>query len=228
LIFQGNHGKNESRINPGLFNRQTKKRLCPVIAKEAVLPEQAPAFRSRTPHELEVNPMAIREIKKYPDPVLRAKTARVENIDQSIQRLIDDMVETMHAAPGVGLAANQVGVSLQIAVIDLGDREENNPRQPLIVLINPEIVSSQGSVVAEEGCLSITDFSENVKRAARVQVRAQDRTGKHFEIEAEGLMAKALQHEIDHLNGLLFIDRLSPLKKNIFRRKLKKGLVETA
>ncbi len=172
--------------------------------------------------------MPIRAIKKYPDPVLRLKTARVEAIDQSVQRLIDDMIETMHAAPGVGLAANQVGVSLQIAVIDLGDREDGQPRQPLVVLINPEIVSTSGSVVSDEGCLSIPDFSEKVKRAARVKVRAQDRTGKLFEMEAEGLMAKALQHEIDHLNGLLFIDRLSPLKKNIFQRKLKKALAETA
>jgi len=173
--------------------------------------------------------MSLREIKKYPDPVLREKTARVGTIDQSVQRLIDDMIETMHAAPGVGLAANQVGVSLQVAVIDLGDREEEDePRHPLVVLINPEFVSMQGSVVAEEGCLSIPDFSEKVKRAARVKVRAQDRTGKPFELEAEGLMAKALQHEIDHLNGLLFIDRLSPLKKNIFKRKLKKTLAETA
>lgn len=172
--------------------------------------------------------MAIREIKKYPDPVLRLKTSRVDVIDQSVQDLIDDMVETMHAAPGVGLAANQVGVSLQLAVIDLGEREDDEPRHPLVVLINPEILSSQGSVVADEGCLSMPDFSEKVKRAARVKVRAKDRTGKPFELDAEGLMAKALQHEIDHLNGLLFVDRLSPLKKNIFQRKLKKALAETA
>ena len=172
--------------------------------------------------------MAIREIKKYSDPVLRQKTSRVDVIDQSVQVLIDDMIETMHAAPGVGLAANQVGVSLQLAVIDLGEREDGEPRHPLVVLINPELVSTQGSVVAEEGCLSLPDFSEKVKRAARVKVRAKDRTGKPFELEAEGLMAKALQHEIDHLNGLLFIDRLSPLKKNIFQRKLKKALAETA
>ena len=172
--------------------------------------------------------MAIREIKKYSDPVLRQKTSRVDVIDQSVQVLIDDMIETMHAAPGVGLAANQVGVSLQLAVIDLGEREDGEPRHPLVVLINPEIVSTQGSVTADEGCLSIPDFSEKVKRAARVKVRAKDRTGKPFELEAEGLMAKALQHEIDHLNGLLFIDRLSPLKKNIFQRKLKKALAETA
>jgi peptide deformylase len=172
--------------------------------------------------------MAIREIRKYPDPVLRAKTERVENIDDSVQRLIDDMVETMHAAPGVGLAANQVGVPLQIAVIDLGDRQEGGPRHPLLVLINPEFITQEGSVVEEEGCLSLPDLTEKVQRAARVTVRARDRAGKQYEIEAEGLMAKALQHEIDHLNGILLIDRLSPLKRNILRRKLKRAMAETA
>ncbi len=172
--------------------------------------------------------MAIRTIRTYPDPVLRTKTARVEKIDGSLDRLIQDMIETMHAAPGVGLAANQVGVSLQLAVIDLSVRENSEQRHPLFVIINPEIVSSEGSIVEEEGCLSIPDYSEKVKRAARVKVRAQDRTGKPFEIEAEGLLAKALQHEIDHLNGLLFVDRLSPLKKNIFKRRLKKAMAEQA
>lgn len=174
--------------------------------------------------------MAIRDIRKYPDPVLRAKTARVEAIDEAVNRLIDDMVETMHAAPGVGLAANQVGVPLQLAVIDISPREEKEKRTPhsLVVIINPEIVSREGSIVEEEGCLSLPDYTEKVKRAAKVKVRAQDRTGRPFELEAEGLLAKALQHEIDHLNGLLFVDRLSPLKKSIFRRKLRKALAETA
>jgi len=172
--------------------------------------------------------MAIREIKIYPDPVLQHKTARVDVIDQKIQTLIDDMVETMHAAPGVGLAANQVGVPLQLAVIDISGREEEGRNHPLLVIINPEFLSLEGSIVEEEGCLSLPDFSEKVKRAARVKVRAQDRHGKTFEMEADGLMAKALQHEIDHLNGLLFLDRLSPLKRNILRRKLKKALMETA
>jgi peptide deformylase len=170
--------------------------------------------------------MAIREIRTYPDPVLRNKTARVEKIDSSLARLIEDMVATMHAAPGVGLAANQVGVPLQLAVIDLSSRENEEQRHPLIVIINPEILAMEGSVVEEEGCLSIPDYSEKVKRAAKVKVRAQDRTGKSFEIEAEGLLAKALQHEIDHLNGLLFVDRLSPLKKNIFRRRYRKMAAE--
>jgi peptide deformylase len=160
--------------------------------------------------------------------VLRNKTARVEKIDGSLDRLIQDMIETMHAAPGVGLAANQVGVPLQLAVIDLSGRENVEQRHPLFVIINPEILSSEGSVVEEEGCLSIPDYSEKVKRAEKVRVRAQDRTGKPFEIEAEGLLAKALQHEIDHLNGLLFVDRLSPLKKSIFKRRFKKTVAEKA
>jgi len=172
--------------------------------------------------------MAVHEIRKYPDPVLKKKTAPIETIDDAVNRLIDDMVETMHAASGVGLAANQVGISLQLAVIDIGEHGGEGKKHPLVVLINPEIISQEGSVLAEEGCLSVPDFRETVKRAARVKVRAKDRMGKPFEMEAEGLMAKALQHEIDHLNGILFIDRMSPIKKSIFKRKLKKALAETA
>lgn len=172
--------------------------------------------------------MALREIRKFPDPVLRRKTDRVEKIDKQIERLIDDMIETMHDAPGVGLAANQVGVPLQLAVIDLTTREEKEKgkNRPITVIINPEILSMEGAVFEEEGCLSIPEYAESVKRAARVRVRAQDRTGKVFELDAEGLMAKALQHEIDHLNGLLFVDRLSPLKKSIFKRKYRKVALE--
>jgi peptide deformylase len=172
--------------------------------------------------------MALLEIRKFPDPVLRRKTDRVTKINGTVERLIDDMVETMHAAPGVGLAANQVGVSLQVAVIDLSTREDKEKRHPLLVIINPEVLSVEGSVVEEEGCLSIPDYAEKVKRAARVRVRAQDRTGKVFELDAEGLLAKALQHEIDHLNGLLFVDRLSTLKKSIFKRRIKKAALEKA
>ena len=170
--------------------------------------------------------MAIREIRKYPDPVLRQKTDRVETLDAALLRLIDDMVETMHAAPGVGLAANQVGVPLQVAVIDLSSREEKGQRHPLLVLINPEMLSQEGSVTEEEGCLSLPEYTEMVKRASKVKVRAQDRAGKSFELEAEGLLAKALQHEIDHLNGLLFVDRLSALKKDIFKRRYKKAALQ--
>jgi peptide deformylase len=174
--------------------------------------------------------MTVREIRKYPDPVLHTKTARVEAVDSGLQQLIDDMIETMYAAPGVGLAANQVGVSLQLAVIDITSREEREQgrQRPVVVIINPEILSMEGSVAEEEGCLSIPDYAETVKRAVKVRVRAQDRKGKVFELETEGLMAKALQHEIDHLNGLLFVDRLSPLKKSIFKRKYKKLALENA
>ena len=172
--------------------------------------------------------MTVREIRKYPDQLLHEKTGRVETIDVTLRRLIDDMVETMHAAPGVGLAANQIGVPLQVAVIDLSTQEEAVRRHPLLVIINPEILSLEGAVIEEEGCLSIPEYTEKVKRAQKVKVRALDREGKLFEIEAEGLLAKALQHEIDHLNGLLFIDRLSPLKKNIFRRRHRKAVAEKA
>lgn len=172
--------------------------------------------------------MALREIRKYPDPVLRLKTGRVDHFDDPLQRLIDDMVETMHAAPGVGLAANQIGVPLQLAVIDVSPRDEQGRRNSLLVIVNPEILAQEGSVFEEEGCLSIPDYADKVKRAARVTVRAQDRTGKTFELTADGLLAKALQHEIDHLNGMLFVDRLSSLKRNIFRRRLKKAVPETA
>ncbi len=172
--------------------------------------------------------MALREIRKYPDPVLRKKTTRIEHVDDSLNGLIEDMVETMRAAPGVGLAANQVGEPVQLAVIDLGVRDEDETENPheLLVIINPEVLSLEGSVVEDEGCLSIPEYSEKVKRAAKIRVRAQDRTGKPFEIEAEGLLAKALQHEIDHLNGLLYIDRLSPLKKNIFKRRHRRAQAE--
>ncbi len=170
--------------------------------------------------------MAIREIRKYPDPVLHQRTSRVGTIDGEIERLIEDMVETMHDAPGVGLAANQVGVPLQVAVIDLSTRENPERRHPLLVIINPEILFMEGSVIEEEGCLSIPEYTEMVKRAQKVKVRALDRNGKSFELEAEGLMAKALQHEIDHLNGLLFVDRLSLLKKNIFKRRHRKAVAE--
>jgi peptide deformylase len=174
--------------------------------------------------------MAILEIRKFPDPVLRKRTDPVEKIDGTLDRLIEDMIETMHDAPGVGLAANQVGVSLQLAVIDVTSREEREKgrQRPLIVIFNPEILSMEGSVVEEEGCLSIPEYAETVKRAVKVKVRAQDRAGKVFEIETEGLLAKALQHEIDHLNGILFVDRLSPLKKSMFKRKYKKLALEKA
>ncbi|MBI1811222.1 MAG: peptide deformylase [Nitrospirae bacterium] len=167
--------------------------------------------------------MALLEIKKYPEKILKEKTAPVVDINSSIQRLIDDMIETMYAAKGVGLAANQVGVSKRLCVIDVSAADE---KTPLIVLINPEIVEKKGSVEDEDGCLSIHEYRAKVKRAEEVLVKGLDRKGKPIEIAGGDLLARALQHEIDHLDGLLFIDRLSPIKREFFKKRYKKILSE--
>lgn len=160
--------------------------------------------------------MAVLEIKKYPEKILREKTEYVFAFDDELQKLIDDMIETMYAAPGVGLAANQVGICKQVAVIDVSGRDEESS---LIVLINPEIVHKEGEEASEEGCLSIPDYSTIVKRAKKVRVTCLDRDRKPIEVNAEGLLAKALQHEIDHLNGCLFIDRIGRIKKEFFKKR---------
>ncbi len=168
--------------------------------------------------------MAVLEIKQYPEAVLRRKAKRVEAVTPELRELIDDMIETMYDAPGVGLAAPQIGISLRLAVIDVGLREEGTSR--VYVLINPEFISQEGEQEDDEGCLSIHDYHANVKRFSMVRVRATDRDGNSYEIEGEGLLARALQHEIDHLNGMLFIDRLSPLKRDLFKRRYKKQMKE--
>jgi peptide deformylase len=160
--------------------------------------------------------MAVLRITKYPEEVLKQKTKPVSDFDSELQKLIDDMIETMYAAPGVGLAANQVGVSKQVTVIDISSREE---KSSLIVLVNPEIVHMEGETSAEEGCLSIPEYTTIVKRAERVKVRYLDRKGDPVEIEADGLLARALQHEIDHLNGFLLIDRIGRIKREFFRKR---------
>jgi peptide deformylase len=160
--------------------------------------------------------MSVREIIKYPEKVLREKASHVTDCDSKLNKLIDDMIETMYAAPGVGLAANQVGVPKQVAVIDVSAREE---KSPLIVLVNPEIVHLEGEVEAEEGCLSVPDYTTVLKRAMKVCVKGLDRHGKPLEIEAEGLLARALQHEIDHLNGILFVDRMGRIRKEFFKKR---------
>jgi len=160
--------------------------------------------------------MSVREIKKYPDKVLKEKTQIVTDCNAELDKLIDDMIETMYAAPGVGLAANQVGVSKQVAVIDVSIRDE---KSPLIVLLNPEIVHREGEIEAEEGCLSVPDYTAVLKRAMKVNVKGLDRNGKPVEIEAEGLLARALQHEIDHLNGILFVDRMGRIRKEFFKKR---------
>jgi peptide deformylase len=161
--------------------------------------------------------MAILTILEFPDDRLRKKAAPVAVVDESIKRLVDDMFETMYAAPGVGLAATQVNVQKRIVVIDVSE-EKNTP----VCLINPEIVEKSGSEEMDEGCLSVPGVFEKVARAETVKVRALDRNGDSFELEADGLLAVCIQHEIDHLEGKLFVDYLSPLKRQLIRKKLKK------
>ena len=163
--------------------------------------------------------MAVLNIRKFGDDVLRRRTDEVDSFDDELQSLIDDMVDTMYAAPGVGLAANQVGVSKRLMVIDLSVGK--NPDE-LHVFVNPEIVESEGSVTEEEGCLSIPDFVEIVTRPERVKVRYKDRHGSPREMWGQGLMARALCHEIDHLDGMLFIDYLRGLKKERIVKKIQK------
>jgi len=167
--------------------------------------------------------MSLLDIKKYPERVLKQKAASIESIDAHTQNLIDDMIETMRAARGVGLAANQIGVLKRLCVIDASTGEE---KCPLIILINPLIIEKEGAVESDEGCLSIPGYTTSVKRAESVYVRGLNREGRAVEIEGTGLLARALQHEIDHLDGLLIIDRMSPIKKEFFKRRYKKFLQE--
>jgi peptide deformylase len=170
------------------------------------------------------NHMAILEIVTYPDPFLKNKTEPVEDINDEIKKLIEDMADTMYEAPGVGLAAIQVGVNKSIIVYDPEADKENRPYQ---VLINPEIISTQGEFLSEnEGCLSVPEFRSDVKRAEFAVVTGLDIQGNPVKIEAQGILSVIFQHEIDHLNGILFIDRISSLKRGIYKRKVKKHLRE--
>jgi peptide deformylase len=164
--------------------------------------------------------MAVLPIRKLPDPVLRAKAREITVIDEQLQRLIDDMAETMYAAPGLGLAANQVGALHRLVVLDVSHRE-GGPRD-LKVILNPCITAAEGEVTYEEGCLSVADFASEVKRHARVTVKGLDREGKPLELTGEGLLAIVIQHEVDHLDGILFIDRISRLKRGLYLRRLSK------
>lgn len=162
--------------------------------------------------------MALLSILHHPDPRLREKARPVARFDAALQQLIDDMFETMYAAPGVGLAATQVGIAQRIAVMDCS-RDENK-REP-IVMINPEILERTQPEEVDEGCLSVPGVSETLKRYAQVRARALDREGKPFEIKAEGLLAQCIQHEIDHLDGKLYIDYLSSLKRERLLKKMR-------
>ena len=161
--------------------------------------------------------MAIRNILHFPDPRLRQVAAPVETVDDEIRQLVDDMVETMYDAPGIGLAATQINVHKRVIVIDTSPE-----RSSLLVLINPEITKREGEQTLEEGCLSVPGIYEKVTRFEKITVRALGRDGKPFELEAEELLAVCIQHEIDHLDGKVFVDYLSPLKQQRIDKKLQK------
>ncbi len=167
--------------------------------------------------------MSRMPILRYPDPRLYRKASPVERVDDSVKKLVDDMAETMYSAPGIGLAATQVDVHKRVIVIDTSEA-----RDRLLVLINPEIVHREGTQLLEEGCLSLPGIYEPVERALTIRVRALDREGKAFEREATELLAVCIQHEIDHLEGKVFVDYLSRLKRDRIRAKLQKQIKKTA
>lgn len=161
--------------------------------------------------------MALLNILHYPDPRLRRVAKPAERVDEAVRKLVDDMAETMYKAPGIGLAAVQVNVAKRVVVIDISET-----RDQLRVFINPEILARDGTQVLEEGCLSVPGIYDEVERAAHVRVRALDRDGKAFEMDADGLLATCIQHEIDHLDGKVFVDYLSRMKQARIQKKLTK------
>jgi len=167
--------------------------------------------------------MAIREILKHPHPTLRKKSKVVTEFNEKLKQLVADMADTMYDAPGAGLAAPQIGVLQRVVIMDVTSKEEENQ---LIVLVNPEILHGEGSQVGEEGCLSVVDYTAKVKRFEKIHVRTQNMEGKESEFEAEGWFARVIQHELDHIDGVLFIDHLSGLKRALYKKQRKKQLRE--
>lgn len=164
--------------------------------------------------------MSKLQILTYPNKFLSQTTKQLENIDGKVQKMIDDMASTMYDAPGIGLAAIQVGWDKRLLIYDISPRDEN---RSLHVLVNPRIIAKEGEIMSEgEGCLSVPDFRSDIKRAASITVEGHDREGKPLRIDAEGLLAIVLQHEIDHLNGTLFIEHVSSLKREMYKRRIKK------
>lgn len=161
--------------------------------------------------------MAILTILEFPDERLRKKAKPVESVDAKTRQLVEDMLETMYAAPGIGLAATQVNIQKRILVLDISE-EKNDP----LALINPEILNKEGQEESDEGCLSVPGVFEKVKRAEKIRIKALDRDGNTLEMDADGLLAVCIQHEMDHLEGKLFVDYLSPLKRQLARKKVKK------
>lgn len=172
----------------------------------------------------------IYPIVKYPEPVLETPAASVTEFNSALEKLVEDMFESMHMARGVGLAAPQIGISQRVAVIDCSldteDRERDKEKVERVAIINPEIIHREGRVSQQEGCLSLPDIRENVTRAKKVRVRAQNVKGEWFEMEGENLFARAFQHEIDHLNGILFIQHVSSLKRDLIKRRIRKLIKE--
>lgn len=162
--------------------------------------------------------MALLEILEYPDPRLRTVAAPVTVVDETVRKLVDDMLETMYAAPGIGLAATQVDVHQRVLVLDISE-DRSDP----LVLINPEILEQSGVIKNDEGCLSVPEIYEAVERAERIRVKAMNRAGETVEMEAEGLLAVCIQHEMDHLEGKLFVDYLSAIKRQRLKKKLAKA-----
>lgn len=169
--------------------------------------------------------MSILDILVFGHPVLTQKAEEIKNIDENLRRLADNMIYTMHAAPGIGLAAPQVNQSVRLITVDLSVGEE---KDKIIILANPEILDSHGEAIMEEGCLSVPDINEKVVRPFHVAIKGVDLNGNEKILEAEGLLARVLCHEIDHLNGKLFIEHLSPLKKSMIKKKLRKQLSKVA
>jgi peptide deformylase len=161
--------------------------------------------------------MALLPILEYPDPRLRLRAEPVTKVDDRIRRLIDDMLETMYEAPGIGLAATQVDVHERVIVIDISERNDDP-----VCLVNPEILEKEGSISSEEGCLSVPEFFEFVDRAEKIRVTARNRDGKSIELEAQGVLAVCIQHEMDHLEGKLFVDYLSSLKRERVKKRFTK------
>lgn len=168
--------------------------------------------------------MSIQKIYQYPDSVLRKQTEKIATFDNGLAKLVEDMAETMYDAPGIGLAAPQIGKSIKLIVVDISEDQEGEKKY--MPLINPEIINHEGTQLDEEGCLSVPELTANVKRNLKVTVAYQDLQGQAHELSTEDRFAVVLQHEIDHLNGILFIDHLSPLKRSLYKKKVKKWLAK--
>ena len=177
------------------------------------------AARQATSDAVRASALKLHEVVKYPDPILAKKGEPVTEFTPALAQLVEEMFDSMYAAQGIGLAAPQIGISKQITVIDVSFKERPEDK---LVLINPEVLDQEGKQVEEEGCLSLPEIRAKVERAAWVKVRAQNEHGEFFEIEGEELLARCILHEIDHLHGILFIDRVSRLKRDLIQRRIKK------